>query len=273
MAKAKEVVVSHPTKDRDINPQHTLACILEDSGGGFEEATRDSYAIPFLSILQDLSPQVKSKMSGYIKGAEPGMIYNSVSNRLYPAGVRVIPCHFSPTLIEWIPRDQGGGFVKAHPANSPLLQQAVREGSRNVLPNGHELQMTAQHFVLVLDDKGKEAPEGALITMKSTQLKYSRRWMSQMRAAVVEVQGKLVQPPMWAWSYQLTADEEANDEGSWWSWQVGDRMQVLDLAIYQQAKAFAQSMKSGTVKVNYEDLQTHSDTGDAPGDLDNEINA
>lgn len=246
-----------------------LAAMIEaDSGSGFEEATRESYALPFVSILQDLSPQVKPKMAGYIKGAEPGMILNSVSQRLY-SKVRVIPCHFSPIVIEWIPRDKGGGFVAAHPANTPLLAQATRDGAANVLPNGHELQLTAQHFVLILDEE--TGPEGALIAMKSTQLKYSRRWMSQMRAGVIEVGGKLISPPMWAWSYEISSEEEANDQGSWHSWVIGDRQRVTDASLYQQAKAFAATMKGGAVRVNYDDLQKQpGGSGGTPGDMDDD---
>jgi hypothetical protein len=254
-----------------LPPKELMEQMAAESGGGFEEATRDSYALPFLVILQDLSPQTKKSRAEYIEGAAPGKILNTVSQRLYDK-VRVIPCHFSPTVIEWVPRDKGGGFVAAHPANTPLLQDAVRDGASNMLPNGHELQVTAQHFCLLLTPDAD--PDGVLIAMKSTQLKYSRRWMSQMRAAVLEVNGRIIQPPMWAWSYEITSTEESNDQGTWYSWTIGDRKPVTDASLYNAAKAFAQVMKAGGRQVNYDEMQRQpgGPAGDGgPADLDNEV--
>lgn len=244
--------------------------LLQDAGAGFEEAGREAYAVPFLRVLQDLSPQVKPKMSGYIKGARPGMIYNTVNQEVYDS-VRVIPCHFQQTYIEWIPRAKGGGLAAVHPSTSNIVQRAERQGSRNVLPNGNELADTRSHFVLLLKEDGSY--EGALIAMASTALKVSRRWMSQMRAATIEVNGNIIEPPMFAWSYRLSTEEEANDQGSWHQWVVSDRERVTDVELYRAAKAFGQVMRGGEVRVNYEEMQTAT-SNDTPDDLeDNDIDA
>jgi hypothetical protein len=223
--------------------------IAGDSGRGFEEAGREAYAVPFLRVLQDLSPQVKSKMPGYVPGAKPGMIFNTVTQKFYDS-VRVIPCHFTQSFIEWAP--ERGGFVASHPPGTALVREAVREGGKNILPNGNELMDTRSHFVLLLDEE-EGTHDGALIAMSSTGLKISRRWMSQMRAAVLEVEGRIVQPPMFAWSYLLSSEEEANDKGSWYQWVVADRARVEDPVLYRAAKQFGATMKSGAVKVNYEE--------------------
>lgn len=251
----------------------------QDSGRGFEEATRDAFAIPFLAILQDLSPQTKKKMAGYIEGAKPGQIYQSVSQAVEDQ-VRVIPCHFSQVFIEWIPRDKGGGFVAAYDpiTGAAKARTAVRDGGRNTLPNGNELYDTRQHFVLQVNADGTTHP--ALMAMKSSGLKISRRWMSQMQSATIEVNGALISPPMFAWSYLVGTEEEANDQGSWYQWLISDRQRVTDIQLYRRAKAFGASMAQGQVKVNYEEMQNQADAGsrstggrDSPSDLDNEIDA
>ena len=287
MAKAKqEVAVRAARKDVTTAKPSARALavpagdfeseLLADSGKGFEEAGREAFAIPFLRVLQDLSPQVKKKMAGYIEGAQPGQILNTVSQQLY-SDVRVVPCYFSQSYIEWTPRDKGGGLVAVHPATTPLVRQAVRSGSKNVLPNGNELMDTRSHFVLLVHDDG--ATEGALIAMSSTSLKVSRRWMSQMLTATVQVGEQLVKPPMFAWSYKLTTEEEANDYGSWYQWTVSDRERVQDVNVYRAAKAFGESMAAGNVKVNYSDLQHEAPAsgavtgGGTPRDLDDEIDA
>src|SRR5215207_5859746 len=63
----------------------------EDAGKGMEGADKDSFAIPFLSILQGLSPQMDPD-SG-IPGAKLGMIVNTVTNELYST-LKVVPVAF-----------------------------------------------------------------------------------------------------------------------------------------------------------------------------------
>lgn len=246
--------------------------LASDSGKGFEEASRDAFAIPFIRILQDLSPQTKKKMAGYIEGAKPGQFFNTVSQELTDT-LRVIPCHYSQSFIEWTPRDEkeGQGLVAVHAPGSSVIATASRVKGKNTLPNGNILMDTRSHFVLIVKDDG--STEGALIPLSSTGIKVSRRWMSQMRAAVIEVDGRLIEPPMFAWSYLLTSEEEANEQGSWHQWVVSDRQRVLDPGLYRAAKAFGQSMKANASKVNYSESGTAPAGSDSPRDLDNEIDA
>lgn len=263
-----------PSTDATV-PDELTRQLLQDSGAGFEEAGREAYAIPFLRVLQDLSPQVKRTMAGYVPGAKPGMIYNTVS-RAAVESVRVIPCHFQQQFIEWLPRGKGAGktgFVAAHPANSPLISRAVRDGGANILPNGHLLSDTRNHFVLVIADDGTVTQ--ALLSMSSTQIKVSRRWMSQMRAAVISVGARIINAPAFAWSYRLTSEEESNDQGSWYSWVVSDRERVTDLALYGQAKAFHEMLRAGgdAGKVNYSEMdpdQGHAGGAPSPEDLEDD---
>lgn len=250
--------------------------ISSDAGQGFEEAGRDAYAIPFLTILQDLSPQTKKKMDGYIEGAKPGQIFNSVTQKVFDGekGIHVIPCHWSQVFIEWVPRSKGGGFVGAYSPSDPRVAQGIRQkGAGLVLPNGNELMDTRQHFVLVVDpDTGRG--DGVLLPFKSTGLKASRRWMTSMRNALIEVNGKLIEPPMFAFQYLLTVEEGANDKGSWYQFHVGERQRVTDPTLYQQARAFGQAMRDGAAKVNYEDLRDKASGADEqapPQDLDDNV--
>lgn len=259
-APRNQVARQRPASDQALALAAEMA---KDSGSGFDEANGDAYAIPFLTILQELSPQTKSKMPGYIKGAQPGQIINSVSQALCDV-VRVIPCYYSQVFIEWVPRKKGGGFVAAHPPGDPIIKRATRDGAVNVLPNGNELSDTRQHYVLLVNEDG--STDNCLIAMKGTQLKYSRRWMSQMRSGIIEVNGRIVEPPMFAWSYEMGSVEEANEKGQWFSWDIRDRQRVEDVLLYQKAKAFCNTIRGGGVKVKYEDLQSTdvpTDTGSA----------
>ena len=55
----------------------------QDASQGLENMDQQDLALPFLRILGQLSPQVNKRDSKYVEGAEPGMIYNTVTHELY----------------------------------------------------------------------------------------------------------------------------------------------------------------------------------------------
>ena len=89
--------------------------------------------------------------------------------------------------IEWQDRGTSSGApVAIHEADSDIISQTTRgKDYKDRLPNGNYLDNTANHFVLVLGDN----PTTALISMKSTQLKVSRKWNSMMMG--IKMQGKM----------------------------------------------------------------------------------
>jgi hypothetical protein len=77
-----------------------------------------------------------------------------------------------------------------------------------------------QHFCLIVEEDGSFQP--AVIDMKSTQLKVSRRWKTQIAMQKVKnpKTGVLMTPPVYATMWRLYSVEESNDQGSWGNWQV-----------------------------------------------------
>jgi hypothetical protein len=261
--------------------------LATDAGSGFEEAGRDAYAIPFLLVLQDLSPQTKKMKGEYVEGAKPGMIFNTVTKRLIDGseGIWVIPAHWSQVFIEWVPRDSGGGFVGTHPPGSPRVAEGIRQkkGGGLLLPNGNQLMDTRQHFVIAVDPE-TERGDGVLIPFKSTGLKISRNWMSLMRSSlfdketgeplVKDGQGRPLEPPMFAWMYLLKTEEDSNDQGSWHQFYVAEQARVTVVGLYQQARAFGAAMKQGAGNINYAEMANRG-TENAEGapiqDLDDNV--
>ena len=54
-----------------------------DIGSGFEEVTSSDIQIPFLRIIQALSPQLKKSDAGFIQGASSGDIFNTVTKKTW----------------------------------------------------------------------------------------------------------------------------------------------------------------------------------------------
>jgi hypothetical protein len=229
----------------------------QDALSGFEGMNQDDFALPFLRLLTNTSPEV-----GEVDGAMPGMIYNTVTGDLYDGkkGIEVIPVAYVRQYIEWAPRGSGSGApVAMYPATSDVLSRTHREpgDNKDYLDNGNYIENTANHYVMVVNSEG--TPEPALITMKSTQLKKSRKWNSMMQSVKVAGKNGLFTPPMYSQMYRLSTVPESNDKGKWFGWEVERIGPVEDAGIYQAAKDFANSVNAGEVKVKHQDEAVESD--------------
>jgi len=226
-----------------------------DAGAGFEGTNKDDFSIPFLSILQSGSPQCKKSDGAYIKGAEEGMLFNSVTDEILDGdvGVVVIPCAYQRRMLEWVPKDSGGGFRGEYlPEEAPQVVGRDEKG-KDLLANGNNLSDTRSHFVLL---EGEEGLSPVLLSMASTQLKKSKRWMSLMQAFRHAGQAM----PMFARRYRITTIPESNEHGSWFGWKIVPEGLVTDASHYQQAKDFREAVTAGAVKVERNDDEAGSNT-------------
>ena len=224
-----------------------------DSGKGLGNISQDDLALPFLKILGQLSPEVNKRDGKYVKGAEPGMIFNSVTGDLYDGakGIQVVPCHYKLEYIEWRDRGEGSGApVAIHSSASDIMTKTTRDASfKDRLPNGNYIERTASHFVIV----NGQTPSTALIAMKSTQLKISRKWNSMMAGIRLKGKNGLFTPASFSHIYQLKTIQQSNDKGTWFGWEVSKIGPVQDTTLYQQAKTFAENVSKGDVKVKHGD--------------------
>jgi hypothetical protein len=235
---------------KKANTELALANTFEDDAvaGGFDNMGQDDFALPFLRLLTSTSPEV-----GEVEGAMPGMVYNTVTGQLYDGkkGITVIPCAYVRQYIEWAPRGQGSGApIAIYPATSDILSRTHREpgDNKDYLDNGNYVENTANHYVLVIDGN---VPEPALITMKSTQLKKSRKWNSMMMSTKMMGKNGPFTPPMYSHLYRLTTQAESNDKGKWYGWEIERVGPVEDKDLYVAAKSFAGSISDGAVKVQH----------------------
>ena len=238
------------TKAKDNLP--TASFFEADAQVGFENMEQSDLALPFLRILGQLSPQVNKRDAKYVQGAEPGMIYNTVTSELYDGekGINVIPCYYKREYIEWQDRGEGAGApVAVHSANSSIISEATRDSTnKDRLKNGNYLENTASYFVIVTKDTGAET---ALITMKSTQLKISKTWNSMMNGLKLQGSKGLFTPPIYSHVYNMKTVQQSNDKGTWFGWTVSKVGPVKDRGLYEQAKGFAESVRGGDVQAKH----------------------
>ena len=235
---------------------------LLSGGTGLEETTTEDYAIPFIRVLQPLSPQLQKQNGSYVEGASAGDLYNTVTNMYYDGekGISIVPCAYNKKYIEWIPREKGGGLINANHDIS-ILSKCTRDASRRVYtPEGNEIVETAQYFVLVLEPE----PQQAVLAFTSTQLGVSRKWLSMLRMARVQNnKGESVQAPMFANTYKLSTITQSNDKGSWNGYSINQEGPT-ELSVALMARDFMSAARSGDVKVKEE--QQRDETATTPKD-------
>ena len=219
-----------------------------DAAQGAQNISQEDLALPFLKILGQLSPEVNKRDGKYVEGAEPGKIINTVTNALYDE-INVVPCHYKRQYIEWADRGTSTGApVAIHDAASAIVGTTTRgKDYKDRLPNGNYLDNTASHFVLTVG----ENPSTALISMKSTQLKVSRKWNSMMMGLKMQGKNGLFTPPTYSHIYKLSTVQMSNDKGTWFGWDVSKIGPVTDKGIYDMAKSFAESVGKGEVEAKH----------------------
>jgi|TARA_R100001443_G_scaffold89198_4_gene95689 hypothetical protein len=225
---------------------------LLSGGTGLEETTTEDFAIPFIRVLQPMSPQLQKQHGGYVAGASAGDLYNTVTGEAYDGekGIIIVPCAYNKKYIEWIPREKGGGLVNANHDIS-VLSSCTRdsESRRYYTPEGNEIVETAQFFILVLDG---ETAQQAVLAFTSTQLGVARKWLTMLRMARVQnSKGESVEAPMFAYNYKLTTTTQSNDKGSWNAYSV-NQAGATDMATAMMAKDFMSAARSGDVAVKEE---------------------
>jgi len=223
----------------------------EDAAKGLGAIGQDDLALPFLKILGQLSPEVNKRDGKYVEGAEPGMIFNSVSGELYDGvkGIDVIPSFYKLEYIEWKDRGEGPGApVAIYDSSSDIMSKTKADANyKDRLPNGNYIEKTASHFVIITGD----SPATALISMKSTQLKISRKWNSMMSGIKLKGKNGLYTPASFSHIYKLKTTQMSNDKGTWFGWEVSKVGPITDASIYQQAKSFSESISKGAVKAKH----------------------
>ena len=227
-----------------------------DANAGSQNISQEDLALPFLKVLGQLSPEVNKKHGKYVEGTEPGMILNTVTNESYDGnkGIEVLPVYYKRQYVEWQDRGESKGApVAIHDAGSDILSKATRDKSfKDRLPNGNYLENTANHFVILL---GK-TPTTALISMKATQLKVSRKWNSMMMGIKLQGKNGLFTPPTYSHIYKLKTVQMSNDKGTWFGWDVSKIGPISDKSVYDIAKSFASRVGKGEIQAKPETAET-----------------
>jgi len=223
-----------------------------DANAGFQNMGQEDFALPFLKVLVQLSPEVNEKNAKYVENAKPGMIYNTVTNEIYSGeeGIDVLPVFYERKLVEWQDRgDSQGKPVKIHSIDSDIMGTVTRgKDYKDRLPNGNYIENTANHYIIKLNG----VPSPALISMKATQLKVSRKWNSMMMGIKLEGKNGLFTPPTYSHIYKLKTVQMSNDKGTWFGWDVTKSGPIQSSKDYALAKGFARDLSKNRIRIEHQ---------------------
>jgi len=244
-------------KKAETLPALNLSVMEEDANSGLQNISQDDLATPRLKVLMQLSPELED-----LENAKAGMIYNTVTGDLYDgsAGIKVLPCAYQRQYVEWADRGQGSGApINVYDSTSDILTKTTRdENNKDRLENGNYIETCGNHFILLVEENGNATP--AVITMKATQLKKSRKWNSMMLNLKLNGKNGLFTTPSYSHYYLLKTMKEGNDKGNWYGWEISRGSQLEDANLYSIAKGFADSVGKGERKVKYEEENSSTDS-------------
>lgn len=260
MAKKDEAGTAVEERKKNL-PAELMGEFEADAGQGQENIGRDDVALPFLKLLQSLSPETSKRNEKYVDGAEAGMYLNTITGEIYDGeeGVLIIPCHYHKVWNEWIPRDAGGGFVNSYEDEAEAMTHAEP---------GNDVVETASHYVLI--ESGDDQWMQAILPMTSSKLKTSRKLNSLTVMKKMEGPNGKFTPPSFAFMYRLRSVEKENDKGRFFVPVIEDEAVVQDADVYRQAKAFRDVVIAGEAKVDYSKLEESDAEPDLEADAEDD---
>lgn len=237
------------------------------AGGGLEETSADSFAIPFLSILQKGSPQVDEASGKALKGAKAGMLFVNVGNIMIDGGkgTELVQAHYKRQFLRWGARDAGGGFKGevtpeelASMRNTGQIKEVkgrsyVADKNGDVDPDESDrIVDTRVHYMLLIDRK-KKTFKRCVLSLSSTQVRKSKDLMSALADLRLEENGEEYCPATYQSILKMTTVPEKNDQGTWYgaNFEIIDQFNDPNDPLFIAAEQFKEAVKSGTAEVKH----------------------
>jgi hypothetical protein len=231
----------------------------DNAGAGWENTGSDDFTIPFLAVLQAMSPQVNEAEGEYIKGAKAGNLINTASQELFDGveGVEFVPCYTEHLFVEWKNRQtDGGGFVAVHTADSQVVtlakQRSTTFGKYTIDVEGgnaHDLVETFYVYGMIVD--GEDVISPCMISFSSTKIKAYKAIMTPMR----QVKGR---PPLFAFRLRIKTVSEKNTKGTFHNFKIGfagesavASLMAPDHVFVLAGKEFKDQVAEGKAKIDH----------------------
>jgi len=253
----------------------------EYSHAGFEGTTINDLSIPFIIVLQSNSPEVEDQL---IEGCKPGDLINSVTKEILAQPVTLIPVYKEAAIVEWVPRNKGGGIAGRHELDSQVFKDALAKNGGSRIPpkdadgkrisfkspDNNDLVETYYVYCLIMDADGVESEGYCVLSFSSTKIKVHKDWMT----AMYTIKGR---PPIFANRVHVSTVKQKNESGTYFNYKIGPmneswRSSLIDpskqMELLTEAKEFGDMIENGLARADFASAETGiSDSGDSPKPL------
>jgi hypothetical protein len=236
----------------------------EDAADGFQNQTMEDCALPWLNLLQDLSPQIK-KGEHNIDGAEQGMFCDTLSKEIFDGeqGLEIVIAATEHVFCEWKPKM--GGFVGRRDIRDPEVvnaRQTQTFGEYKSKAKNDLIETFYVYGVRASAEPGGE-PVSFIMSITGTKIKTYKQFNQRLKMFQTGETGNRHRPPIYAHRVLLTSFPDRKGTNDFFNLKiagaVGDDLEagLLELGDvrYQAAKALCRSMFAGEAKVDYDAQQ------------------
>lgn len=246
---------------------------------GFEGTTIKDLSIPFINVLQSLSPEVQDET---VAGAKAGDLLNSVTKEILKQPLVVIPIEKEESWVEWVPRTKGGGLVGRHDPNSEIVLSAIKnnggsrippkdaEGKRIAFktPAGNDLIETHYVYCLIMDDEGQSIDGYCVLSFSSAKIKAYKDWMTSLYTQ----KGR---PPIFANRAKISTVKQKNESGTFFIYGVAPfndtwRESLIPpdadgMKLLKEAQEFRKMIHEGLARPDYDSVASSGSDADTSG--------
>jgi hypothetical protein len=246
---------------------------------GFEGTSVKDLSIPFINVLQQLSPEVADQT---IPGAKAGDLLNSVTREIINQPLIVIPLEKEESFVEWIPRTRGGGLVGRHLPNSEQVLSVIQKNGGSRIPPkdaegkriafksiaGNDLIETHYVYCLIMDETGSSIEGYCVLSFSSAKIKAYKDWMTSLYT----LKGA---PPIYASRAKISTRKEKNDSGTFFIYQIAPlndtwRESLIPpdeagLKILTEARDFRKMIAEGLAKPDFDGMAKSGSDADVSG--------
>lgn len=183
-------------------PAHLQA----DTPTGNENISASDLAIPYISLLQSLSKPCVKGNAEYVKGAEPGMFYNTVSKEL-SSEFTCANMFVKTVYVCNKKKELGEDYQGEHTSEDEAIAHLESQGLN---PNDYAVTETAKHMLAIIDPDTGKLKTAAVMSLRSSGLKTSRNWNTQILANYPNAD-------RFAGIWKVTAIMQSNRKGQWFT--------------------------------------------------------
>lgn len=251
----KELTTTKKNELFSVADKEALEIMEKDAETYVDETCADDIAMPRLTLLQSSSKQLKKAEAEYIKEAEEGDIFNTLTKEHFESdiGILFVPVKRRIVYLHWKDIAAGGGLIENFNEDpTEFLKIEPNEKGKRRTGIDTEIVKTHETFGYLVNPAKKQFSE-VLMSLASTNEKKQRRFNALIRSLASK--GKTL--PEYAGVYRVTTVPESNDQGSWFTFEfnaAGYTMGIPEIGkdIYSAAKKFAEMVKKNDVNIKYE---------------------